>query len=78
MNEFLDPYNYDKKDHKVNNQIDPLWKLIDNLVEVFQISNYREYKLFKKNPPSQLTPEGLEELNNAYKEGLKRIKEMYH
>ncbi|PKY34297.1 hypothetical protein RhiirB3_453886 [Rhizophagus irregularis] len=73
---FLDPYNYDKKDHKVNNQIDPLWKLIDNLVEVFQISNYREYKLFKKNPPSQLTPEGLEELNNAYKEGLKRIKEI--
>ncbi|CAB4402483.1 unnamed protein product [Rhizophagus irregularis] len=49
----------------------------DNLVEVFQIDNYREYELFKKNPPSQLTSEGLEKLNNAYKEGLKRIKEVH-
>ncbi|PKY53697.1 hypothetical protein RhiirA4_477739 [Rhizophagus irregularis] len=52
-------------------------KNIDNLVEVFQIDNYREYELFKKNPPSQLTSEGLEKLNNAYKEGLKRIKEVH-
>ncbi|CAB4439116.1 unnamed protein product [Rhizophagus irregularis] len=41
------------------------------------MDNYMEHELFKKNPPSQLTPEGLVKLNNAYKEGLKRIKEVY-
>ncbi|CAB5189438.1 unnamed protein product [Rhizophagus irregularis] len=36
-----------------------------------------EHDLFKNNPPSQLTREGLEKLSNAYNEGLKRIKEVY-
>jgi hypothetical protein len=73
LNEFLDLYNYNRKNRKINNQIDLLWKLIENLVEVFQMDNYMEYELFKKNPPSQLTSEGLVKLNNTYKEGLKRI-----
>ncbi|CAB5183395.1 hypothetical protein RhiirA1_456055 [Rhizophagus irregularis] len=42
------------------------------------MDNYIEHELFMKNPPSQLTPEGLVKLNNAYKEELKRIKEIYH
>ncbi|RIA92737.1 hypothetical protein C1645_820243 [Glomus cerebriforme] len=77
LNEFLDPYNYDRNDRKVNNRIDPLWKLIENLVEIFQMDNYTDHELFKKNPPSQLTPEGLKKLSSAYNEGLKRIKEVY-
>ncbi|GBC42735.2 uncharacterized protein OCT59_008170 [Rhizophagus irregularis] len=77
LNEFLDPYNYDRNDRKVNNRIDPLWKLIENLVEIFQMDNYTDHELFKKNPPSQLTPEGLKKLSSAYNEGLKRIKDVY-
>ncbi|CAB4428284.1 unnamed protein product [Rhizophagus irregularis] len=77
LNEFLDSYNYDRNDHKVNNRIDPLWKLIENLVEIFQMDNYTDHELFKKNPPSQLTAEGLKKLSSAYNEGLKRIKEVY-
>ncbi|PKC04709.1 hypothetical protein RhiirA5_421879 [Rhizophagus irregularis] len=77
LNEYLDPYNYNRKDRKVDNRIDPLWKLVENLVEIFQINNYTEHDLFKNNPPSQLTREGLEKLSNAYNEGLKRIKEVY-
>ncbi|CAB4409047.1 unnamed protein product [Rhizophagus irregularis] len=73
----FDPYNYDRNDRKVNNRIDPLWKLIENLVEIFQMDNYTDHELFKKNPPSQLTPEGLKKLSSAYNEGLKRIKEVY-
>ncbi|CAB4441720.1 unnamed protein product [Rhizophagus irregularis] len=41
------------------------------------MDNYTDHELFKKNPPSQLTPEGLKKLSNAYNEGLKRIKEVY-
>jgi hypothetical protein len=41
------------------------------------MDNYMDHELFKNNPPSQLTSEGLEKLSNAYKEGLKRIKEVY-
>ncbi|POG79620.1 hypothetical protein GLOIN_2v1472145 [Rhizophagus irregularis DAOM 181602=DAOM 197198] len=77
LNEFLDPYNYDRNDRKVNNRIDPLWKLIENLVEIFQMDNYTDHELFKKNPPSQLTPEGLKKLSSAYNKGLKRIKDVY-
>jgi hypothetical protein len=77
LNEFIDPYNYNRKDRKVDNRIDPLWKLVENLVEIFEISNYAEHELFKNNPPSQLAQEGLEKLSNAYDEGLKRIKEVY-
>ncbi|PKY33084.1 hypothetical protein RhiirB3_451730 [Rhizophagus irregularis] len=77
LNEFLDPYNYNRKDRKVDNRIDPLYKLVENLIEIFEISNYTEHELFKNNSPSQLTQEGLEKLNNAYNEGLKRIKEVY-
>ncbi|PKK56179.1 hypothetical protein RhiirC2_460750 [Rhizophagus irregularis] len=77
LNEFLDLYNYNRKDRKVDNRIDPLYKLVENLIEIFEISNYTEHGLFKNNPPSQLTQEGLEKLNNAYNEGLKRIKEVY-
>ncbi|RHZ70782.1 hypothetical protein Glove_267g22 [Diversispora epigaea] len=32
LNEFLDPYTFDKKNRKINNRIDPLWKLIENLI----------------------------------------------
>ncbi|RIA85299.1 hypothetical protein C1645_830979 [Glomus cerebriforme] len=77
LNEFLDPYNYDRNDRKVNNRIDPLWKLIENLVEIFQMDNYTDHELFKKNSPLQLIPEGLKKLSSAYNEGLKRIKEVY-
>ncbi|PKB96193.1 hypothetical protein RhiirA5_385508 [Rhizophagus irregularis] len=77
LNEFLDPYNYDRNDRKVNNRIDPLWKLIENLVEIFQMDNYTDHELFKKNPPSQLTPEGLKKLSSAYNKELKRIKDVY-
>ncbi|GET55152.1 hypothetical protein GLOIN_2v1761305 [Rhizophagus irregularis DAOM 181602=DAOM 197198] len=77
LNEFLDPYNYNRKDRKIDNRIDPLWKLVENLVEIFETCNYTEHELFKNNPPSQLTQEGLEKLSNAYNEGLKRIKEVY-
>ncbi|PKY54052.1 hypothetical protein RhiirA4_472632 [Rhizophagus irregularis] len=37
----------------------------ENLVEVFQMDNYMEHELFKKNSPLQLTPEGLVKLNNT-------------
>ncbi|RHZ62259.1 hypothetical protein Glove_341g73 [Diversispora epigaea] len=52
LNEFLDPYTFDKKNRKINNRIDPLWKLIKNLIEIFQMDNYMEHELFKKNPPT--------------------------
>jgi hypothetical protein len=61
----------------VNNRIDPLWNLIENLVEIFQMDNYMDHELFKNNLSLQLTSEGLEKLSNAYKEGLKKIKEVY-
>ncbi|PKK61267.1 hypothetical protein RhiirC2_718532 [Rhizophagus irregularis] len=77
LNICVDEAIFRRKDCKVNNRIDPLWKLIENLVKVFQMDNYIEHELFMKNPPSQLTPEGLVKLNNAYKEELKRIKEVY-
>ncbi|CAB4412976.1 unnamed protein product [Rhizophagus irregularis] len=73
----LDSYNYNRKDRKVDNRIDSLYKLVENLIKIFEISNYIEYKLFKNNPPSQLIQKELEKLNNTYNEGLKRIKEVY-
>ncbi|CAB5200141.1 unnamed protein product [Rhizophagus irregularis] len=41
------------------------------------MDNYTDHELFKKNPPSQLTPEGLKKLSSAYNKELKRIKDVY-
>ncbi|RGB26973.1 hypothetical protein C1646_769734 [Rhizophagus diaphanus] len=60
LNEFLNSYNYNRKDCKVYNRINSLYKLVENLIGIFEINNYIEYKLFKNNSSSQLTKEGLE------------------
>ncbi|UZO27881.1 uncharacterized protein OCT59_021434 [Rhizophagus irregularis] len=77
LNEFLGTYTYQHKDHNTNNRIEPLWKLVHDLLEAFEMDNPINYDLFKKNSPPQLNQEGLIKINQAYMDGLKRIKEIF-
>ncbi|POG82656.1 hypothetical protein GLOIN_2v1469926 [Rhizophagus irregularis DAOM 181602=DAOM 197198] len=77
LNEFLDTHTYYRKDHNTNNRIDPLWKLSHDLLEAFKMDNAIDHDLFKKNSPPQLNQEGLMKINQAYEDGLGRIKKIY-
>uniref|UniRef100_U9SKP9 Uncharacterized protein n=1 Tax=Rhizophagus irregularis (strain DAOM 181602 / DAOM 197198 / MUCL 43194) TaxID=747089 RepID=U9SKP9_RHIID len=63
--------------HNTNNRIDPLWKLSHDLLEAFKMDNAIDHDLFKKNSPPQLNQEGLMKINQAYEDGLGRIKEIF-
>ena len=41
------------------------------------MNNAVDHNLFKNNSPPQLNQEGLIKLNQVYKDGLRRIKEIY-
>ena len=77
LNEILGAYTYQRKDRNMNNRIEPLWKLVHDLLEAFEMDNPINHDLFKKNSPPQLNQEGLIRINQAYMDGLKRIKEIY-
>ncbi|PKB95400.1 hypothetical protein RhiirA5_436792 [Rhizophagus irregularis] len=77
LNEFLGTYTYQHKDRNTNNRIEPLWKLVHDLLEAFEMDNPINHDLFKKNSPPQLNQEGLIKINQAYMDGLKRIKEIF-
>ncbi|UZO27878.1 uncharacterized protein OCT59_021431 [Rhizophagus irregularis] len=77
LNEFLGTYSYQHKDRNTNNRIEPLWKLVHDLLEAFEMDNSINHDLFKKNSPPQLNQEGLIKINQAYMDGLKRIKEIF-
>ncbi len=77
LNEFLDTYTYNRKDRDINSHINPLWKLVHDLLEAFEMDNAVDHNLFKNNSPPQLNQEGLIKLNQVYKDGLRRIKEIY-
>ncbi|PKC56013.1 hypothetical protein RhiirA1_402454 [Rhizophagus irregularis] len=77
LNEFLDTHTYYRKDRNTNNRIDPLWKLSHDLLEAFKMDNAIDHDLFKKNSPPQLNQEGLMKINQAYEDGLGRIKKIY-
>ncbi|GET57134.1 hypothetical protein GLOIN_2v1781623 [Rhizophagus irregularis DAOM 181602=DAOM 197198] len=64
-------------DRNTNNRIEPLWKLVHDLLEAFEMDNSINHDLFKKNSPPQLNQEGLIKINQAYMDGLKRIKEIF-
>ncbi|UZO28534.1 uncharacterized protein OCT59_022054 [Rhizophagus irregularis] len=77
LNEFLSTYTYQHKDRNTNNRIEPLWKLVHDLLEAFEMDNPINYDFFKKNSPPQLNQEGLIKINQVYMDGLKRIKEIF-
>ncbi|GET57129.1 hypothetical protein GLOIN_2v1469926 [Rhizophagus irregularis DAOM 181602=DAOM 197198] len=52
-------------------------KLVHDLLEAFEMDNSINHDLFKKNSPPQLNQEGLIKINQAYMDGLKRIKEIF-
>ncbi len=54
LNELLDTYIYNRKDCDINSHINPLWKLVHDLLEAFEIDNAVDYNLFKNNSPPQL------------------------
>jgi hypothetical protein len=77
LNEFLDTYMYHQKNRSASSRIDKLWKLAHDLLEAFEMDNAINHDLFKKNSPPQLNQEGLIKINQAYEDGLRRIKEIY-
>ena len=54
-----------------------LWKLIDDLVTVFGMTEPLSHKLFQECTPTQMHPEELKRLISCYPNGLERIKEVY-
>ncbi|UZO08108.1 uncharacterized protein OCT59_028374 [Rhizophagus irregularis] len=68
-----------KATQEERNRIDTLLNefLVHDLLEAFEMDNPINHDLFKKNSPPQLNQEGLIKINQAYMDGLKRIKEIF-
>ncbi|GBC28632.1 hypothetical protein GLOIN_2v1480545 [Rhizophagus irregularis DAOM 181602=DAOM 197198] len=54
-----------------------LWNLVDDLINVFGMSDPLSHNLFKEYPPTELHHQGVECLIACYEKGLERIKAVY-
>lgn len=54
-----------------------LWNLVDDLIDIFGMSDPLSHKLFQEYPSTELHCQGVERLIACYEKGLKRIKAVY-
>jgi hypothetical protein len=77
MSEYLNDKSVSQTERAIKSRKESLWNLIDDLVEVFGMSNPLSHNLFQKYPPTELHSEGVKRLIACYQRGLERIKKVY-
>ncbi|RGB40823.1 hypothetical protein C1646_797671 [Rhizophagus diaphanus] len=61
----------------IKSRQESLWKLVNDLVEIFEMDNSLSHQLFQKYKPTEIHQEGLDRLIAYYPNGLERIKGIY-
>ncbi|RHZ56814.1 hypothetical protein Glove_396g30 [Diversispora epigaea] len=77
MSEYLDDKSVSQTERAIKSRKESLWNLIDDLVNVFGMSDPLSHDLFQKYPPTELHNQGVERLIACYQKGLERIKKVY-
>ncbi|RHZ52596.1 hypothetical protein Glove_460g64 [Diversispora epigaea] len=77
LNEYLEDTSVSHSQRAVNSRKEAMWKLVDNLIEIFNIQNPLEHPIFHNYTPSELNEKGFEKLSACYSDGLERIQKIY-
>src|SRR6185437_12496303 len=77
MSEYLDDCSVSHSERAIKSREESLWKLVDDLVTVFEMANPLSHELFQEYTPTEIHQEGLNQLIACYADGLERIKAVY-
>ncbi|GBB98059.1 hypothetical protein RclHR1_31290002 [Rhizophagus clarus] len=77
LSEYLDNTSISQSERTIDSRREVLWKLIEDLVIVFDMIDPLSYEIFKDLEPPELHKEGYEGLVACYKNGLERMQVIY-
>ena len=77
LSEYLEDISVSHSQRAINSRKEVLWKLVDNLVVIFDMENPLKHLIFHEYTPSELNKEGYEKLIACFSNGLKRIHKIY-
>jgi hypothetical protein len=77
MSEYLNDNSISHSERAIDSRQESLWKLVNDLVEVFEMDNPISHQLFQNYTPTEMHQEGLDRLVACYPDGLERIKRIY-
>ncbi|RGB23078.1 hypothetical protein C1646_775049 [Rhizophagus diaphanus] len=77
MSEYLNDYAVLYSERAIKSRKESLWKLVNDLITVFGMSDPLSHQLFQEYTPTEMHKEGLSRLFDCYPNGLERIKAVY-
>jgi hypothetical protein len=77
LSEYLDDTSISQGEHAINSRSEVLWKLIEDLVIVFDMVDLLFHEIFKDFEPPELHKEGCEKLIACYNNSLGRMQIIY-
>ncbi|RGB23133.1 hypothetical protein C1646_677340 [Rhizophagus diaphanus] len=77
LSEYLDDTSISQSEHAIDSRREVLWKLIEDLVIIFDMIDPLSHEIFKDLEPPELHKEGYERLVACYKNGLERMQVIY-
>ncbi|GES88370.1 hypothetical protein GLOIN_2v1482460 [Rhizophagus clarus] len=77
MSEYLNDYAVSYSERAIKSRKESLWKLVNDLITVFGMSDPLSHQLFQEYTPTEMHKEGLSRLFDCYPNGLERIKAVY-
>ncbi|RHZ57214.1 hypothetical protein Glove_392g9 [Diversispora epigaea] len=77
LSEYLEDTSVSHSQRAINSRKEVLWKLVNNLIIIFDMKNPLEHPIFRKHIPPELNKEGCEKLIACYPNGLERIQKVY-
>ncbi|RHZ51446.1 hypothetical protein Glove_478g13 [Diversispora epigaea] len=77
LSEYLEDTSISHSPRAINSRKEALWKLVNNLVMIFDMENPLEHPIFQEKVSPELNKEGLEKLIAYYPNSLDRIYKIY-
>ncbi|RGB21729.1 hypothetical protein C1646_777396 [Rhizophagus diaphanus] len=77
LSKYLDDTSISQSEHTIDFRREVLWKLIEDLVIIFDIIDPLSHEIFKDLKPPELHKEGYERLVTYYKNSLERMQVIY-
>jgi hypothetical protein len=75
--EYLDNKSVSRTERASKSRKESLWNLVDDLVNIFGMTDPLSHELFQDYPPTELHHQGVERLIACYQKGLERVNAVY-
>ncbi|RHZ87427.1 hypothetical protein Glove_35g41 [Diversispora epigaea] len=77
LSKYLEDTSVSHSQRAINSRKEVLWKLVNNLIIIFDMKNPLEHPIFREHIPPELNKESCEKLIACYPNGLERIQKVY-